>query len=111
MKAITFLTLVTYIINGINGNHQIFKRNPILEPKANGKVTDASAIICGNYTCEKISEYLLASNNTFNCHEEYLGIMVTFGPNKHQKYAFLKREYGFISEEQRLSEKCPRIKR
>ena len=53
----------------------------------------------------------LASNNTFNCHEEYLGILVTFGPNKYQKYAFLKKEYGFISEEQHLSEKCPKIKR
>ena len=111
MKAIKIIVLVSYLTNGIVGNHHIFKRNPIVEPKANGKVTEASAIICGNYTCEKITEYILASNNTFNCHEEYLGILVTFGPNKYQKYAFLKKEYGFISEEQHLSEKCPKIKR
>ena len=77
------------------------------------KVKDAVIIACGEDKCQKVKEFNIAGNNTYSCHDVYIGINVEIGDSgtKIPSFVYLTQNDGVTAITQKNDPmNCPRIK-
>ena len=84
-------------------------------PEFNPTVIGASkSIVCGAEKCQKIFEFTIASNFTYNCYEDYLPITFEVSDNDNKKfpsYVYLPEDGTHIQKSQKIGDVCRIIKR
>ena len=93
----------------------IFKRSSV-KMRDNIELTNVKDLfICGSQACKIVEEFRVNNNNTFNCHEQNIGIdFYVYSANKTKEFMFGYISTGYrarILDQQSYSKTCMRLKR
>ena len=78
------------------------------------KVTGIESFACSKDIVIPIKEFMIADNNTYDCHEEQIGIIFEIQINKSfsvQKLGYLPEKFGCIVDSPTIGPVCKKIRR